>query len=103
MTPVSTSHIWLDDHGVAWIDDTNIKVIEVAKEKRAGASPEQIVEEHPGCYTLAQIHAALTYYHDHKVAFDAEIDRHVAEFERLRAANMDSPGRRRLRSMGLIP
>ena len=103
MTPVTTSHIWLDDRGVAWIDQTNIKVIEVAEESLGGASPEQIVAEHPGCYTLAQVHAALAYYHDHKDAFDAEIARHEAEYERLRAENMDSPGRRRLRSMGLLP
>ncbi len=30
MTPVALSHIWLDDRGVAWIDQTNVKVIEVA-------------------------------------------------------------------------
>ena len=103
MTPVTTSHIWLDDRGVAWIDQTNIKVIEVAKESRAGASPEKIVEEHPGCYTLAQVHAALTYYHDHKNEFDAEIDRHAAEYDRLRTASLNSPMRQRLRAMGKLP
>ena len=103
MTPVTTSHIWLDDRGVAWIDDTNIKVIEVAKESRAGASPQQIVEEHAGCYTLAQVHAALAYYLDHEAQFNAEMDRHFAEFERLRAASLDSPMRQRLRAMGKLP
>src|SRR5689334_9332762 len=24
MTPVTQTHIWLDDRGVAWIDDTNV-------------------------------------------------------------------------------
>jgi hypothetical protein len=25
-----TSHVWLDERGVAWLDDTNVKVVEVA-------------------------------------------------------------------------
>lgn len=29
MTKTETAHIWLDERGVAWIDDTNTKVIEV--------------------------------------------------------------------------
>jgi uncharacterized protein (DUF433 family) len=103
MVPVTTSHIRLDDRGVAWIDDTNIKVIEVAKASLAGSSPEQIVADHPGCYTLAQVHAALAYYHDHKDAFDAEIERQHEEYERLRAETLDSPMRRRLRALGNGP
>jgi uncharacterized protein (DUF433 family) len=103
MTPIITSHIWLDDRGVAWIDDTNIKVIEVAKESRGGASPQQIVDDHPGCYTLAQVHAALAYYHDHQDAFDAEIARQATEYDRLRTASLSSPMRDRLRAMGKLP
>ncbi|MCI0684926.1 MAG: DUF433 domain-containing protein [Gemmataceae bacterium] len=104
MTPVTTSHIWLDERGVAWIDDTNIKVIEVAKEWYAsGASPEEIVYQHPGCYSLGQVHAALAYYFDHEEEFNAEIKRHSEEYERLRAASLDSPVRRRLRALGNLP
>ena len=103
MTPVTTSHIWLDDRGVAWIDDTNIKVIEVAEERRAGASPEQIVAEHPGCYTLPQVYAALAYYLDHEDEFNAAMDRQDAEYEKLRAESLDSPLRRKLRSLGKLP
>ena len=29
MTTTKTAHILLDDDGVAWIDETNVKVIEV--------------------------------------------------------------------------
>lgn len=103
MTPATTPRIWLDDRGIAWIDDTNIKVIEVAEESLGGATPEQIVQEHPGCYTLAQVHAALAYYHDHKAEIDAEIARQQVEYERLHAENLDSPVRRRLRAAGRIP
>ena len=49
MPVVTTSHIWLDDRNVAWIDQTNIKVIEVALERLAhGSSVEEIVEQHKG-------------------------------------------------------
>jgi hypothetical protein len=43
MTLPTTSHIRLDDRSVAWIDNTNTKVIEVALDMIAhGWSPEEI-------------------------------------------------------------
>lgn len=101
---VSVSHIWLDDRGVAWIDDTNVKVIEVAMEWRAtGMSPEEMEYQHYGSPSLAQVFAALAYYMDHQAEFDAEIERQAKQFEELRAKNLDSPVRRRLRALGKIP
>ncbi len=35
MSTVLTAHIRLDESGIAWIDDTNIKVIEVAMDRIA--------------------------------------------------------------------
>ena len=35
MSTVTTTHIHLDPMGVAWIDDTNVKVIEVVVQKLA--------------------------------------------------------------------
>ena len=93
----------LDDRGRGWIDDTNVKVIEVVLDKIGwGLSPEEIHEQHPHL-SLAQIHAALSYYYDHKTEYDAEIERQNAEYERLRAENLDSPIRRKLREMGKLP
>lgn len=103
-TKTDTAHIWLDERGVAWIDDTNVKVIEVAAEKNAdGFSPEEMEHQHYGSPSLAQIHAALAYYYDHQAEFDAEIDRQVREYEELRKQSLDSPGRRKLRALGLTP
>jgi uncharacterized protein (DUF433 family) len=97
-------HIWLDDRGRAWIDDTNVKVIEVAGEWRYHRMhPEEMVYQHYGKPNLTQVFAALAYYHDHRDEFDAEMDRQDAEHERLRAETLDSPGRRKLRAMGKIP
>jgi uncharacterized protein (DUF433 family) len=103
MASVMTSHVWLDERGVAWLDDTNIKVVEVALEQLAhGSSAEAIFDQHRGYLTLAQIHAALTYYYDNQVELDGEIDRQLAEFDKRRAASLDSPARRRLRSLGKL-
>lgn len=81
MTPVTTTHIWLDDRGVAWIDDTNVKVIEVAAEWRyTRMTPEEMVQQHYGKPNLAQVFAALSYYAEHQPEFDAEMDRLDREY-----------------------
>jgi uncharacterized protein (DUF433 family) len=103
MTSVATTHIGIDERGVAWITDANTKVIEVVLDRVAyGWSPEEIHFQHP-TLSLAQIHAALTYYYDHQAELDAEIMRQLKEVEALADAAKDSPGRRRLREKGLLP
>ena len=104
MSTVSETHVRLDDRGVAWIDDTNIKVVEIALEHIAhGSSPEEICDQHNGYLTMAQIHAALMHYYDHQVEYDLEIDRQLREYDALRTASEDTPGRRRLRALGKLP
>jgi uncharacterized protein (DUF433 family) len=104
VSTISEPHIRFDDHNVAWIDDTNIKVIEIALERIAhGSSPEEICDQHNGSLTLAQIHAALAHYYDRQSEYDREIDRQLKEHDSLRAATIDSPGRRRLRALGKLP
>ena len=100
MPVLTTAHIRLDDRGVAWIDDTNTKVIEVALDMMAhGWSPEEIHFQHAHL-SLAQIHAALGYYYDHKAEMDTEIQSSVREVERLRTQAGESPLRKRLREIG---
>lgn len=103
MSALTTAHIWLDDRGVAWIDNVNTKVIEVALDMIAhGWSPEEIHFQHPHL-SLAQIHAALGYYYDHKAEMDAQIERSARKVEQLRAAAGESPLRKRLRELGKLP
>jgi uncharacterized protein (DUF433 family) len=81
-----TPHIHLDDKGRAWLDDTNIKVIEVALDHLAyGWNAETIQENHPNL-TLAQIYAALAWYYDHQVEMDAEIELQEKRIQALRAS-----------------
>lgn len=100
MPVLTTAHIRFDERGVAWIDDTNTKVIEVALDMIAhGWSPEEIHFQHSHL-SLAQIHAALGCYYDHKVEMDEQIHRGVQELGQLRAQSGESPLRKRLRDMG---
>ena len=96
MSNVLTAHIEIDERGVAWIDDTNVKVIEVAIDKLAhGSSPEEMHFQYPHL-SLAQIHAALAYYYDHQAELDSEIRARRAEADDLAAQAGDQPLRQRL-------
>jgi uncharacterized protein (DUF433 family) len=70
-----TPHIWLDETGRAWIDETNVEVTEVVVHKLVHRlTPDDIYEGNDRYLSLAQIHAALSYYYDHKAEFDAVIN-----------------------------
>ena len=89
-------HIRLDEHGRPWVDDTNIKVIEVALDHLAyGWNAETIQENHPHL-SLAQVYAALAWYYDHQTEMDAELDRQDTRIRALRTASGQSSLQRRL-------
>jgi len=49
-----------------------VKVQHIASwHEQAGISPDEIVAAHPGL-TLADVHAALAYYYDHRAEIDAD-------------------------------
>ncbi len=102
MSMIGHPHIRLDEQGVAWIDDANIKVTEVVLDRLAyGWSPEEIHFQHPHL-SLAQIHAALAHYYDHQATLDAEIARQEETIRRLRREAGDSPLVARLKARGLL-
>ncbi len=83
MSGVTTTHILIDDEGVAWIVGANTKVVEVVLDKLAyGWSPEEIHLQHPHL-SLAQIHSAFAYYYENKEKLDAQIEREYQEAEAL--------------------
>ena len=75
-----TLHIYRDERGVAWIDDSNVKVVEVVLDHVQGSSPEHIHEEHSHL-SLAQIYAALAYYYDNRQEIDALVQQGQASYE----------------------
>ena len=92
-------HVRLDEQGRPWIDDTNVKVIEVVLDHLAyGWNAESIQENHPHL-SLAQVYAALAWYYDHQAAMDAEIERQDERVRALHAAAAPSPLQRRLAAL----
>ncbi len=87
------THLARDERGVAWIGDSNTKVIEVASDHVAfGWEAEEIHAAHPHL-SVAQIHAALSFYHDHKAELDAELQRQLDDYTHLRAGAIDQVAR----------
>jgi len=84
MTSVSIDHISLDEKGVARIARERSKVTQIVCDVRNGMTPEMIRDAYPHL-TLSQIHAALSYYHDHKDELDAQIDQGRRLADALRA------------------
>ncbi len=90
------AHIRFDERGRPWIDDTNVKVLEVVLDHLGyGWSAETIQENHPHL-SLAQVYAALAWYYDHQAEMDAEIQRQDERVEALRDAAQPSLLQRRL-------
>lgn len=99
MVPVLNSLIEIDNEGVPWISRANTKVVEVVLDKMAyGWSAEEMHRQHSHL-SMAQIHAALSYYYEHQAELDADIERWDREVEALRAEQPDSPLRQRLRAL----
>src|SRR6476619_3897143 len=93
----SVPHIKLDDQGRPWVDDTNVKVIEIVLDHVGyGWSAETIQENHPHL-SLAQVYAALAWYYDHQSEMDGEIESQGERIGELREGAASSPLQRRLR------
>ncbi len=76
---------------------TRVAMIVVDNQGR-GWSAEEIVRQY-AYLSLAEVHAAMTYYHDHRDEIDHEIETEAAEVEKLRRSIPESPLLRRLRAL----
>ena len=66
-----------------------------------GLSSEEIVAHYP-YLTPSEVHAAMGYYHDHRVEIDTEIQRELAELDQNPDANSRSAAWAKLKNKGLI-
>ena len=66
-----------------------------------GLTPEEIVAHYP-YLTVAEVHGAMTYYHDHRTEVDAEIQAELRELNETPNRNSESPIWQKLRTKGLI-
>jgi uncharacterized protein (DUF433 family) len=103
MPTTIANHITVDDKGVARVTGTPLKVILLVEAWKAGPSTAEKLRESYPQLTMAQIHAVLSYYYDHQTEIDAEIERGLREYDAARASAEETPGRKKLRDMGLRP
>jgi len=66
-----------------------------------GLGPEDIVRHYP-YLTLAEVHAAMTYYHDHQLEVDAEIQGELEQLDGSEDANSRSLVWQKLKAKGVI-
>ena len=64
------------------IDGTRVTVHQIVTCCQQGLTPEEIAEQYPHI-NLAQIYAALTYYHANREEIDLELESETADFLRL--------------------
>jgi len=73
------------------IAGTGVSVLRIAGWYKMGRSPEEIADQY-GHLTMAQVHAAITYYHANREAMDAEMAAEEAEYNRLSTAGRAGAG-----------
>jgi uncharacterized protein (DUF433 family) len=90
MATVTNNHIESDPQkcgGRPCIAGTRIRVQDIyIWHELQGQSPEEIVTDFKQL-TLADVHAALTYYHDHREEIEAEVAAERAEADHLKLSH----------------
>ena len=77
-------------HGKPCIAGTGITVHRIVTWYKQGYSPEQIADEY-GHLSLAQVYAALTYYHANQSQIEADLAAEDSEIERLEQEHYEVP------------
>ena len=103
MSTVSYPHLEINADGVAIIAGTTTKVVEIVQDYLAHHwHAEDIHRQHPHL-TLAQIHAALTYYYDHQQEIEQDIDRRLRRVAEIKGRRAESTIQTKLRQLGHLP
>jgi uncharacterized protein (DUF433 family) len=100
MTAVTYPHIEVAAEGVAMIAGTRTKVVEVVLDRLAHHWDADEIQRQHSYLSLAQIYAALAYYHDHQDEIDREIEERLEHVERIAADQPPSVVRAKLRLRG---
>lgn len=101
-TTAKYPHISQTDQGVAIIEGTTMKVIEIVLANRSyGWTPEEIQINHR-YLSMSQIHAALAYYWDNKQALDNDIEIRERIISAQESAAGESTFAARLRAQNVI-
>ena len=85
------------------IAGTKTKVVEIVLDRLAHHwDADEIQRQHPHL-ALAQIYAALAYYHDHQDEMDRNIAARLRKVEDIAASQSESVVRAKLEAMGKLP
>lgn len=99
MVAVELPHLHRDSKGDVWIDESGFRVLDLIREHLAhGWGAEMIQDNHPQL-SLAQIHAALSWFYDHEDEFLREISRREKLTEVILEAHVSVSVQNRLRSL----
>lgn len=85
MSTVSYPHIELSSNGVAFLEGTRTKVVEIALDRLSHHWDAEEIQRQHAHLTLGQIYAALAFYHDHREAFDKEIAEQLRDVDTIAA------------------
>ncbi len=77
--------------GRARIAGTGVSIRRIAGWYRMGRTPEEIADQY-GHLNLAQVHAALAYYHANRNQIDHELAEEESEYDRLASASNSAMG-----------
>ena len=95
-TPVRETHLYLDGEGKPRVRPSGFKVRMIIEALR-DSLPEEYVEGHQ--VSLAEVYAALSYYHDHQAEMDEEIKRLEAFAEEYRKNTPMCDAEKRVRAV----
>ena len=73
------------------IAGTGVSIRRVAGWYKMGRSPEEIADQY-GHLNLAQVHAALAYYHANRDGIDVELAEEESEYDRLASIHKSGDG-----------
>lgn len=103
MSTVSYPHIEASPDGVAIVSGTTTKVVEIVQDHLAHHwHAEDIHRQYPHL-SLAQIHAALTYYYDHQQEIEQDIDHRMRRVAEIKGRRADDTIHNKLQQLGHLP
>lgn len=92
-----SKHISIDNKGRAYIAGTTCRVSQIIANHLAnGWTAEEIYFQLNRSVSIAQVHAAFSYYYDNRTEIDAELAAEVAEADHLWREQPLSPFRKRI-------
>jgi uncharacterized protein (DUF433 family) len=92
-SPAPWPHVRVDARGVAWIDDTSVKVVEVALAHRAWGWSAELIHENLPHLSRAQVYAALAFYFEHQAALDRQVADDLARADAMASSHAQGPSR----------